>query len=128
MDVHPIAGNVVPKDSLPIINVLLNRLMTEWWDRQPESGPRELVSDPGLGVVERPSLRVCTRVYDVPVPLESAGSKFCPGSENQARWTALIKDHKARFGDAPSTVGPSPVPVDVVVDSPRNAGPDFSLN
>ena len=128
LDVHPIAGHVVPKDSLPINNVFLNRLMTEWWDRQPESGPRELVSDPALGVVEKPSLRVCTWVDDVPVPLESAGSKFCPGSENQARWTALIKEHKARFGDAPSTAGPLPARADVVVDNPRNSGPDFSLN
>ena len=51
-------GKTSIKKHLPVNQIFLNSLMQEWWDTQPEAGPKELaINDPSSGL-EIPVLRV----------------------------------------------------------------------
>ena len=78
-------GRAIIKKHLPVNQIFLNSLMQEWWDTQPESGPKELaINDPSSGL-EIPVLRVCTWCGDVPVVADMAASKFPAGSDTALR-------------------------------------------
>ena len=53
-------GNlVVDSSQLPINQIFLKRLMEEWWERQPEAGPREMPTT-DRGTLLPPTVRLCS--------------------------------------------------------------------
>ena len=80
-----------PPWAATVNQIFLSCWAQEWWDTQPEAGPKELrIHDPSSGL-EIPVLRVCTWCGDVPVVGEMATSKFAAGSETALRWEGLLR-------------------------------------
>jgi len=129
---HPVEGMVLASADIPMHRLMQKRLMEEWWDRQPEAGPKDLVARGRDEVGAAPMLRVCHWVGNVPVPVESAIDKFAPNSDSFCKWQTLVKDHKEIFGcsaAATSASRPSQEPGSVEVHRVAvDTGPDFSID
>ena len=118
-------GKALIKQHLPINQIFLNCLMQEWWDTQPEAGPKELAINDPSSSLEIPVLRVCTWCGDVPVVAEMATNKFPGGSDISLRWEGLLRDHRVKFGD----VQASTCQDSTIHDSKQGvSGPDFSID
>lgn len=69
-------------------------LMTSWWDKQPESGPKERPSD--SGGIPRPQLKLCYYDGGVPRVLASTLGRF-DGTEQEKSWKALVDNHNDKY-------------------------------
>ena len=120
-------GKVVGSESLPVNQIFLKRLLDEWWDKQPEAGPKELShSSSGLDLA-RPPLRICTWCEDIPLIIESVANKLPEGGEVLMKWQTLVAQHRATFGEAPAQQAKASD--GVVIATPHQTmlnGPDFS--
>ena len=114
---------------LPVNQIFLKRLMYEWWDRQPEAGPKELPTS-DRNVLEVPNLRLCVWRNDVPIIAEALKQKFPVDSDASAKWEAVMKAHADRFGQGQTTQCATSDVV-VMASTPRHltsSGPDFSVD
>ena len=113
------------KKRLPVNQIFLSCWTQEWWDTQPEAGPKELAINDPSSSLETPVLRVCTWCGDVPVVAEMATNKFPGGSDISLRWEGLLRVHRVKFGD----VQASTCQDSTTHDSKQGvSGPDFSID
>ncbi len=116
---------IVPSDMLPIHAVILEGLLANWWEKQPEAHQADAVAASDFAIV-KPSLTICAWQGDIPVVAQSAMDKFAVGTSAHAVWEALIVDHTNRYGLADGAGGHDKNSVGG--DAPRTgAGPDFSV-
>ena len=114
-------GNlVVDSSQLPINQIFLKRLMEEWWERQPEAGPREMPTT-DRGTLLPPTVRLCSWSGEKLIIPSMLRDKFPPSSDVADKWAALVDAHTAEFG-SDQTTAPS-----VGVHRHGVGGPDFSV-
>ena len=91
-----------------------------WWPSQVEAGPREPTGQ--AEEVQKPQLKVCHWVGDIPVILETVGSSFSADSPQVSVWMGLAAAHQKKYGVPPAAAaapGPS--------RASTASGPDFSV-
>ena len=122
-------GRVLLSSHIPVNQLFAKRLMEEWWDRQPEAGPKDLPASE-RGGLDVPNLRVCVWQNDVPTIADSLRNKFPEASDASAKWQAVLKAHTERFGQSQAT---QCLTSHVVVSTSQrrqvgSGGPDFSVD